>query len=86
MNHNHNLNCQDILRHVNDYLDEELEQELCAEIEAHIASCPNCKIVVNTLKKTIQLYHSSGQEIALPGDVLKRLVARLDEESHAKEE
>ncbi len=86
MNHNHHLECQDILQYLNDYLDEDLESQLCAEFEAHIASCQNCKIVVNTLKKTLQIYHSTGQEISLPKDVQERLHARLNLDSHAKKD
>lgn len=86
MNHNHHLECQDIIKYLNDYLDEDLESQLCAKIEAHIASCRNCKIVVNTLKKTIQIYQSTGQEISLPKDVQERLHTRLGLDSNAKKD
>jgi anti-sigma factor (TIGR02949 family) len=84
MTHQHDLNCQDILHNLNDYIDGELDRQLCADIEAHIDSCPDCRVVVNTLKKTIQLYQISGQETELPEDVRQRLYARLDLDAYAR--
>lgn len=86
MKHQKTFNCQDILQYLNDYVDEGLDQELFAGFEAHINACSDCKIVLNTLKKTIQLYHSSGQETPLPEDVQKRLYARLDLDSHDRKQ
>ncbi|MBG0787990.1 MAG: zf-HC2 domain-containing protein, partial [Anaerolineaceae bacterium] len=50
MTHQHGLECEDLIHHLNDYIDGELDDTLCGKIEAHIESCPNCKVVVNTLK------------------------------------
>ena len=86
MTHQHDLNCPDILQNLNDYIDGELDQKICADIEAHIHACPTCQIVVNTLKKTIQLYQMSGQETELPEDVRQRLFARLDLDAYARDE
>lgn len=49
--------CQSLLSQLSDYIDGDLEEALCAELERHLASCENCRIVVNTLAKTITLYH-----------------------------
>jgi anti-sigma factor RsiW len=62
---------------LSDYIDGELEAELCAEIEQHVATCVNCSIVVDTLKRTVTLYHDHGHE-PLPEDVRQRLLAALD--------
>lgn len=86
MKHQHNLDCEDVLRYLNDYIDDELDGELCARFEAHIEDCKDCKIVLNTLKKTLQLFHSSGHETKLPKDVQKRLYERLDLKNHARKE
>ena len=77
MKHEHNMNCHDILRNMSEYIDGELDGQLCAEIEAHMDSCPDCKIVVDTLKKTVQLVQNSGRETELPQDVRQRLFSRL---------
>lgn len=84
--HDHALPCKDILTNLNAYIDGELNSTLCADIETHIESCPNCRIVVNTLKKTIQLYQMDGEETTLPEDVRHRLMSRLDLDDYVAKE
>jgi len=69
--------CQRLLGLLSDYVDGELEQAMCQEIERHLADCPNCRAVVDTLHKTVMLYQSLGQE-PVPGDVQERLFKVLD--------
>ena len=78
MNHTHTTDCTKLLNNLNEYIDGELEGMLCAEIDAHLKHCTNCQIVVNTLKKTIHLYQEEGQEVKIPDEVRRRLLARLD--------
>lgn len=70
--------CQDMLGNLSEYIDGELAAELCAHIERHLETCPDCRIVVNTLRKTIDLYHTESEMDDLPGDVRRRLYTRLD--------
>lgn len=86
MTHKHNLSCQIILDNLSDYLDGELEPELCADIEKHISTCQDCKVVINTLKKTIQLYQVRDRDEALPPEMRRQLYARLNLEDYAKKE
>ena len=51
--------CEKLLGSLSDYIDGELRDELCLEIEKHIAGCENCRVVVDTMKKTIYLYHET---------------------------
>lgn len=48
--------CERYLRHLSEYVDGALSEALCHEIEAHMAECENCRVVVNTLNKTVALY------------------------------
>ena len=43
--------CKEMLGSLSDYIDGELEAELCAEIDRHVAECDNCSIVVDTLRR-----------------------------------
>ncbi len=70
--------CQDYLIEFSDYIDGELTPELCAQIESHLQNCENCRIVVNTLRKTIELYQIHGEDESLPENVRMRLFARLE--------
>ena len=69
--------CQDILGQLSEYVDGELEAALCAELEAHLARCPDCKVMVDTVRKTITLYHTQSSAI-LPADVEARLYKVLN--------
>jgi anti-sigma factor (TIGR02949 family) len=77
-------NCTHLLRTLGDYVDGELAEELCAELERHLETCSNCTVVVNTLRKTIELYHSQVETDPLPNEVRERLFARLDIEEYIK--
>jgi predicted anti-sigma-YlaC factor YlaD len=69
--------CREMLGDLSDYLDGELDTELCAQIEQHLARCGDCRILVDTLRQTITLYRTHGHE-ALPQDARERLYAVLD--------
>ncbi len=68
--------CSDTLGTLSEYLDGELDEQFCAEIERHMAECGNCRIMVDTLRKTIVLYRDYGHE-DVPADAKDRLYAVL---------
>ena len=72
-----NTTCHDLLDGLSDYLDGEASGELCAEIERHLAGCEKCRIVVDTLRKTVTLYHRLPQP-QMPAQARERLYKRLD--------
>jgi anti-sigma factor RsiW len=78
MEENSPHSCHKLLGSLSDYVDGELEQELCAEIERHMAGCENCQIVVDTLRKTIYLYKAASSATEIAPDVRKRLFLRLN--------
>ena len=65
--------CQLLLDSLSDYVDGELQTELCAQLERHLESCQNCKIVVDSLRKTVYLYQVTTDEPAVPDEVRQRL-------------
>jgi len=69
--------CYAMLTSISDYVDGELSPELCAALERHLTDCENCRIVVNTLRKTIELYHQTSASESLPGEIRDRLFVRL---------
>ena len=70
--------CRQLLNSLSDYVDGDLQQELCDEIELHMKDCENCQIVVDTLSKTVSLYQTSSEAAVVPDDVRQRLFHRLD--------
>lgn len=77
MKHEHNDLCAQLQAQLPDYLDGEARAEVCRAIEAHLAECEDCRIVVDTLKKTITLYRAAPRD-AVPRDVHARLVRVLN--------
>lgn len=73
----HSAKCPNLLENLSDYLDGEASAELCAEIERHLEGCTDCRVVVDTLRKTVALYHELPQP-ALPSQVRFRLYKSLD--------
>lgn len=78
-NHNHE-DCSYLLGSLSEYIDGNLGEQLCKEIERHVADCENCRVVINTLEKTIYLYHTTTEQEPpiVPEDVKERLYKRLD--------
>ncbi len=56
------MDCNEIFESLSEFIDEELSKKTCREIESHMADCRNCRVVVNTLRKTVTLYHSMPRE------------------------
>ncbi len=72
-------NCKSLLGSLSDYVDGDLGAELCREIEKHIAECEDCRIVVDTTRKTVDLVHASNlPQTGLPDEVRDRLFKRLN--------
>jgi predicted anti-sigma-YlaC factor YlaD len=69
--------CKKILEGLSDFIDGTAGEALCEEIESHIADCPDCKIMIDTLRKTISLYREREAETTLPEPVHRRLVRTL---------
>jgi anti-sigma factor RsiW len=71
--------CHALLGSLSEYVDGTLGDELCEEINRHITECEDCHIVVDTLRKTISLYHDSAAESReCPGGVRERLFRTLN--------
>lgn len=75
--------CRDYISNLNDYLDGELEPELCDEIERHVGQCENCRIMVDTLTKTVKLCRD-GQSERLPEKLQKKLQDKLHQQWQKK--
>ncbi len=70
--------CRHLLAALGDYLDGTLEEQICRELERHMAECPNCRVVVDTMRKMIYLYQMEASEEGVPAETRQRLFARLN--------
>jgi len=71
------LTCKDFLAELSDYLDERTDAELRAQLERHITECPNCWVIADTTRRTIQIYKGMAP-YPIPSDVESRLMAALE--------
>lgn len=74
--------CKHLLVSLSDYVDGDLNEDICAEIERHLSECHDCTVVVNTLKKTVELYHTTAEPDPLPEAMMQRLYVRLNLEDY----
>ena len=72
------MKCKDLLRMLNDYVDGDLDPGLCQELEKHFAGCNPCRVVVDTIRRTIQVY-KDGNLCEMPLDMRRRLRRALRE-------
>jgi anti-sigma factor RsiW len=68
--------CQEVIEQISNYLDGDLNAELKRFIEAHTCGCHHCEVIINTTRKTIDLY-CDGRLFALPVPVHERLLVVL---------
>ena len=83
MNHEHTDLCGELSSQLPDYLDGEAREAICRAIEEHLAECEDCRVVIDTMKKTITLYRQAPME-DVPSDVHSRLVRVLNLDEFAK--
>ena len=60
------MQCEELISYLSDYIDHNLDAELTKEAEEHLATCHNCRVVLNTTQKTLLLYRQHGQATMKP--------------------
>ncbi|MBI9046341.1 MAG: zf-HC2 domain-containing protein [Anaerolineaceae bacterium] len=70
--------CEKMIESLSEYIDGNLRKEFCADLEKHLSECERCSVVLNTMQKTVEIYHEIPKAQALPDDIKKRLFLRLD--------
>ncbi len=71
------LTCKEFLQELTDYLDATVDAELRRKLEVHISECPNCFVILDTTKKTIEVY-KGVQPQAIPPEVHARLMRAVE--------
>jgi len=68
---------------MNQYLDEDIDAALRTKLEAHVNNCPNCFVIFDTCKRTIQVYKGMEAQ-TIPAEVHARLMSALEKRRRAK--
>ena len=81
------MSCRKLLSEISNYLDGEIEPEARQELEEHIAKCPNCWVIFDTTRKTVQIYQGC-EPYPIPETLQNRLqqaLRKLCEPSETKQ-
>ena len=70
------MTCEELLTYLSDYIDQNLNEELIAEAQEHLATCQNCRVVLDTTQQTIFLYRQQGER-KIPAARRQRLFNQL---------
>jgi RNA polymerase sigma-70 factor (ECF subfamily) len=63
--------CKAMFAELSDYLDEQLDESLCEEIERHMSDCGPCQAFLATLEATIEQLRKPAADSALPENTSK---------------
>ena len=77
------LTCKEFLQELSDFLDETVDPELRSNLEAHITACPNCFVILDTTKRTIQVYKGVDAQ-PIPEEVHLRLMRAVDRQAASR--
>ena len=66
------MKCTEFLKELTDYLDGKISENLKIELDEHLHWCNECHVVMNTTKKTIEIYRDN-ELYELPTSLRTRL-------------
>lgn len=61
------VTCTEFLAELTDYLDGKPSAAIEAEIRAHLSGCNHCEVILNTTRKTIEVYRNNEIYELSPG-------------------
>ncbi|MCU1335935.1 MAG: putative transrane anti-sigma factor [Bryobacterales bacterium] len=79
------VTCKQFLQELNAYLDESVDPVTKQHWQDHVNECPNCFVIVDTTKKTLEVYKGVEPQ-TIPEDVRSRLWAALERKMAAKKQ
>jgi len=71
------MTCAELVSQLSDYIDGSLDSESRAALEAHLAECDKCHIVLDTTQCTILLYRVASSQ-GLASERREALLRRLE--------
>ncbi len=71
------ITCKSFLDDLSDYIDGDLEPEVRVSLEAHLAKCPNCWVLFDETKRTVEIFQSVDCH-PMPTEVHSRLLDAIN--------
>jgi RNA polymerase sigma-70 factor (ECF subfamily) len=63
--------CRQLFTRLSDYLDDELDDSLCQELEKHLADCAPCEAFLSSLEQTVQKCRNYEASCSSPAEAVK---------------
>jgi anti-sigma factor RsiW len=70
------LTCQDAIALLLEYLEATLDDEIVAQLEAHLAGCEPCRAYLATYRRTVGVVGEAGK-VPMPDEMRRRLTTFL---------
>ncbi len=72
------MTCEELLKALNDYVDDETVLAFYADFADHLRGCNPCQVVVDNIRNTIKLYQNN-EPYPMPKEFEQKLSAALKE-------
>ena len=70
------MKCSEFLALLDDVIDDSITAEVRTDLEQHLGRCGHCEVILNTTRKTIEIYRSH-EIYDLPPGLRERLHAAI---------
>jgi len=70
------MTCGELVRYLSDYIDQDMDEGLRAEAREHLTTCENCRAVLHTTRRTIDLLRQVGRR-PMPAECRRSVLARI---------
>jgi anti-sigma factor RsiW len=70
------ISCLEVWREISNYIDDDVDGDLRARMEAHLKVCAHCKAVLDGTRNVVKLV-ADGVEYDLPAGFSKRLYQKI---------
>ena len=76
------MNCERVTREITNYIDGDMDASVRLDVEVHLQGCRHCTVVVDQVKKTVELF-CDEEPVELAVDVRARLYDALQKKLRA---
>lgn len=66
------VTCAQVLKELSNYIDEDVDPQLRAEIEKHLRGCRRCSVLLDSTRKTLRIV-GDDRVFEVPADYSERL-------------
>ena len=66
-----------VMKQLREQLGKDIHADILEDLAQHMKECPDCKIYVDTVRQTVELYRVVESPTKVPEEVTERLYKRL---------